>query len=145
MKKAISKESSDPYLAVDACIQRLMDEYRKHPKLIIACDYDDTVFDFNQRGQTHQKVIDVLRRCNRVGFYVVLFTASDPSRFDEMKAYLAEQSVIVDAVNENPIVLKFGNHRKIYFNILLDDRAGLGQALETLSSVLAKVEAEKKL
>lgn len=32
--------------------------------------------------------------------------------------------------------MPFGNHGKMYYNILLDDRAGLGQSLDILSQTL---------
>lgn len=123
---------TDPFTITSKIVQRLHKEYNRHPKLIIACDFDDTVYDFHQQGAWHDRVHDVLRKCNELGFYVVLWTASDPKRFAFMKEYMQDINVHISAINENPIELPFGNHKKMYYNILLDDRAGLGQALDAL-------------
>jgi hypothetical protein len=47
-----------------------------------------------------------------------------------------ENNITIASINENPIDLPFGNNGKIYYNILLDDRAGLGQALDTLNKTI---------
>ena len=49
----------------------------------------------------------------------------------------------IDAINENvidPEESGFGESRKIFFNILLDDRAGLGQAYNILDQLLVEIE-----
>lgn len=140
---------SDPYLTSEACTSRLMREWRKYSGLfdsglIVACDFDDTVFDFHNTGAIYPRVIETLIECKKLGFYVVVFTASHPSRYEYMREYFRERGIEVDAINENPIPLPFGNHGKIYYNILLDDRAGLGQALETLNQVITLVRFEKE-
>jgi hypothetical protein len=133
------------FLDTPACIERLLKEYTLHPKLIVAFDFDDTVFDFHQRGSDHSRVLDVLRRCTKLGFYLVVFTASDESRWGIMLDYLKHQGIQVSSVNQNPIPLRFGHSGKIYYNILLDDRAGLGQALDTLEYVVKVAEQKYNL
>ena len=123
---------TDPFTSTNKIVQRLHREYKKHPKLIIAVDFDCTVFDYKMQGAQHTRVLDSLSICNALGFYVVLWTASAPERFNFMKKYMQDNGIHVDAINENPIKLPFGNNGKIYYNILLDDRAGLGQALDAL-------------
>jgi hypothetical protein len=131
-------ENQDPYILTDACVERLWREYETHKRLIVAVDYDDTVFDFHKRTHLHGYILRLLRRCKEAGFYVVLFSASAPERHPEMLAYMESHGVEVDSVNRNPIPLPFGHHGKIYYNILLDDRAGLGQAAEILEEVLRR-------
>lgn len=130
---------SDTFTSTEACVDRLLVEYERHKSLIVAFDFDDTVFDFHHKGRSHERVLTVLQRCNRAGFHLVLFTASAPARFDSMREHMAEQGIHVSSINENPIPLPFGHNGKIYYNILLDDRAGLGQAVEVLEQVLDKV------
>lgn len=131
---------TDPYLDDALCEERLLREHRQHGRLIVAVDFDDTVFDFHKAGHTYDEVLSLLRRCNALGFYVVIFTGGGPEAYAGQKAYLEEQGVSVAAVNQNPIPLPFGNHGKIYYNILLDDRAGLGQAVSTLNVVITAIE-----
>lgn len=123
---------TDPFTSTSNIVKRLHKEYKKHPKLIIAVDFDDTVYDFHKLGALHERAINVVKQCAALGFYVVLWTASAPERFNFMKKYMTDNGIHVDAINENPIKLPFGNNGKIYYNILLDDRAGLGQALDAL-------------
>jgi hypothetical protein len=132
---------NDPYTNVSTCVDRLYREWQAHPQLIVATDFDDTVFPYHATGHTHFEVIGALERAFKARFYIVLLTASAPHRFDEMRAFMLKHGITVHSVNENPIELPFGKHGKPYYNILLDDRAGLGQALETLKAVLDKVEA----
>lgn len=127
----------DPYFRPEVCVERLIAEYRTHGKLIVALDFDDTVFDFHSLGNNYDAVIKLVRKAKRFGFYIVLFTGSDPSCYDNQKQYLRMHGIEVEeAVNKNPIPLSFGNHGKMYYNILLDDRAGLGQACAILEAVL---------
>jgi len=132
----------NPYFSTDVCVERLSREWRKHKKLIVAVDYDDTVFDYHDFGHKHQAVEGILKECQDLGFYIVVFTASDPSRHDGMIKALAERGINVSAVNTNPISLPFGNWGKIYYNILLDDRAGLGQSFEILRKTINIIKQE---
>ena len=130
----------DTFFSTNNAILRLYSEWEKHPKLLIACDFDDTIFDFHERGSDHKMVIELLKKCNELGFYVTLFSASKPERYDFMRNYMKELGVKIDAINENVIQLPYGNNGKIYYNILLDDRAGLGQAYTTLQTVIQMIE-----
>jgi hypothetical protein len=134
----------DPFTSTSNIVKRLHKEYKKHPKLIIACDFDDTLYDFHKRGALHERAINVVKQCNALGFYVVLWTASAPERFNFMKTYMKDNGIHVDAINENPIKLPFGNNGKIYYNILLDDRAGLGQALDALEIFLDNIQNNRE-
>jgi hypothetical protein len=65
-------------------------------------------------------------------------------RFVFIQEYCKEIGVEIDCINTNPIPLKYGNNGcKIFYNILLDDRAGLGQALETLEVLLNKIDKKE--
>lgn len=133
----------DTFFSTNYAIQRLYHEWERHPKLLIACDFDDTIYDFHKKGSKHDMVISLLKKCNELGFYVTLFTASKPERYEFMRQYMRELGVKIDAINENVIELKYGNNGKIYYNILLDDRAGLGQAYTVLSSVIEMIYIAK--
>jgi len=132
------------YLIQANAVKRLYNEYKKHPRLIVACDFDDTVFDYHGGGENHERVLQLLRDCKKHNFYVVVWTASDPLRFPEMRTFLSDRGIKIDSINENPIPLPFGNHKKIYYNILLDDRAGLNSAVDTLETLLFLIDNEPK-
>ncbi len=130
----------DPYFDTIECAKRLKKEYDTHKKLIVAVDFDDTVFDFHNAGHDYMQVINLIRRCQNLGFYIVLFTGTHPDKWLNQAAYLKDKGIKVICVNENPIPLPFGNHGKMYYNILLDDRAGLGQAYTILDIVVSQIE-----
>lgn len=135
---------TDPYLMIDTCVDRLLKEYQKHRKLIVAVDFDDTVFPYHQTDHSHEMVLDLVRECQAVGFYIVIWTASEPIRFPFIKQFMSDNGIEVDSINENPVSLPFGNHKKIYYNILLDDRAGLASSYNILRRVLHHIKHEKK-
>lgn len=130
----------DPYASTGNCITRLLKEYETHKRLIVAVDFDDTVFDFHKAGHEYLGVLSLLRKCKELGFYVILFTGSPRAQWTTQCAHLAMLGVNVDTVNANPIAMPFGNDGKIYFNILLDDRAGLGQAFHVLNETISIIQ-----
>tara|TARA_R110000764_G_scaffold22306_2_gene55699 strand:+ start:132 stop:539 length:408 start_codon:yes stop_codon:yes gene_type:complete len=117
-------------------VDRLLTEYDQHNKLIVAFDFDDTVFPYSDANNDCQVVIDLLKRCQERDFYLVCFTASSSDRYDFITEHMESKGIKVASINVNPIPLKFGHNGKIYFNILLDDRAGLPSAMAVLSEVL---------
>ncbi len=135
----------DPYLNQHRCVQRLLKEWRKHGRLIVAVDFDDSVWPFHDTNHTHDKVIALVKECSDLGCLIVIYTASDPSRYPMMRAFLEGRGIKVASVNENPIELPFGRWGKIYYNAFLDDRAGLASAYEQLRQVVYLVKREKGL
>lgn len=136
---------NNPYLSTDNCVTRLYNEYKKHRKLLIAVDFDDTVFDYHNKGYEYSETIEVLKRCSKHEFYIVIFTGADPSKWKFQKEYLESCGIsTVATINRNPIDLPFGNWGKIYYNILLDDRSGLGQSIKILNTAIDKIEKEKE-
>lgn len=127
---------NDPYLYAQPAIDRLTREWRTHGKLIIAVDFDDTIFDYHRQGHTYDAVIQLIRDCAEEGAYICVFTGSPPDKYDIIRTRFAELEIPLSSINENPFPLPFGNHGKMYYNILLDDRAGLGQAFKILSRAL---------
>ena len=135
----------DPYQMSSLCIHRLCEEHKAYNgKLILAVDFDDTVYDYHKAGHTYTRAIDLIRQAQEAGWYIVLFTGSPRERWREQVLYLAQCGIQVDSVNENAIKLPFGNDGKIYYNLLLDDRAGLGEALDILDEVLQRTVGERK-
>jgi hypothetical protein len=136
----------DPFIETNRCVQRLLDIHRDGKRLIVAVDFDDTLFGYASSSHTHPLALDIVRRAQKIGCYICLFTASHPDRFKMMLDYLKLQLIKVDSINQNPIKeLEYGYNGKMFYNILLDDRAGLGQAIEILTKVVETIEKEKKI
>jgi len=112
--------------------ERLKKDYLQHGSLFIAYDYDNTVFDYHSHGIRYDKIIKLLRDCKDLGFTLILFTANEGERLVAIKKYLKDRKIPYDFVNENPIT----DTRKPYWNILLDDRAGLLEAYTNLRKLI---------
>jgi hypothetical protein len=125
---------SDPYFSTDRCVDRLLDWYNLHKKLIVAFDFDDTVWDFHRKGFECPKVLELLRQCQAAGFTLIMFTTDeDPENIKWKVKYCSENGLNVTYVNESPVMPLA---KKPFYNILLDDKAGLGQAYEALTKAM---------
>ncbi len=113
-------------------LDRLVKEWEMHGKIIIAVDYDDTISPWKLEDFDPKQTLEVLRVAKQTGAYVVIFTACSPDRFSEIREYCSSVGLEIDAINENPIQLPYGNSKKIYANIFIDDRAGLNESLNIL-------------
>jgi hypothetical protein len=119
----------DEYLKPNASFLRLLHEYNQYKSLVIAYDLDNTLYDFHKKGETYTMVMDLLKELKSIGCYMICFTANSDKDF--VLKYLTDNEIPFDAINENPPFFKC-EERKIYFNALLDDRAGLQQVYNEL-------------
>ena len=122
-----------PYLSDTACIYRLVDEYKKYGSLVIAYDFDNCVYDYHFKGHNYIEVIELLKQAKEINCFMIVFTAEKD--LEKVKTILTELQLPFDAINENPPFFK-SDARKIYFNLLLDDRAGLLSAYEQLKQTI---------
>lgn len=127
----------------ERALGRLIIEYEKHGQLIVAFDFDDTVFNTHERpGWEYNQVIELLRKVQPYA-YIICWSASVPERYESMWQYFRENNIPCQAINEDaPWVVLHG--RKIYANIYLDDRAGLESAYKLLSLFVETMENYKQ-
>lgn len=130
----------DEYLKPNASFLRLLKEYKQYKSLVIAYDLDNTLYDFHKKGETYTMVMDLLKELKTIGCYMICFTANSDKDF--VLKYLADNNIPFDDINENPPFFKC-EERKIYFNALLDDRAGLYQVYSELNLLLTIIKNEK--
>ena len=122
--------------------ERLLKEWRTYGKIIIACDFDDTISKWSMESD-YKEVIDTLKVAKQTGAYIVIFTACNSDRYDEIRSYCTEKGLEIDSINQNPIDLPYGKNGKIYANIFLDDRAGLNESLAILEMAMYTIRGEK--
>ena len=132
----------DEYLDKEKSYQRLKKEFLEHGKLIIAYDFDSTVFDYHNTGYSYEMVRDLIRKWKDHAYFIV-FTSSEEDRFEEIAQKLNALNIPYDSINDDAPFIPFKG-RKVYYNILLDDRAGLSQTYEELTR-LYKEEVESKV
>lgn len=131
MNKFISKKN---------VFNRLMEDYRNHGKLIVAVDFDSTIYPYHVDDDCSY-VQDLVRRLKPYS-HIIIFTASPESRFDFITEYCKDNDIPFDYVNENVDAMKHNEGRKIYYNIILDDRGGLHECCGLLEAFLKEVEEE---
>ena len=132
---------TDPYATDNTlALTRLIFEYYEHQGLIIGVDFDDTLYDYHNRGFTFPRTISILRKAQELNCKLCVWSATDDRA--RVESVWKEHGLNIDYYNESPVVLSKAQV-KPYFNILLDDRAGLVSAVETLYQVLKYIEKSK--
>lgn len=132
---------NDPYLDYNKTYDRLKGEYNNYGSLVIAFDFDDTVYDFHKKGRLYNDVIELLKRLKENNCYLICFSGNN-DRF--IRDYLEKNNIPFNDINTNPPFFQ-SKSRKIYYNALLDDRAGLLQTYNQLATLMNEVELEKEL
>lgn len=126
-------------------IARLTKEWKEHKKIILACDFDDTLSPWKFDDFYYDEVFKLIKEAKELGAYIVIFSACKPERFDYIRQYCKETGGFeIDGINENVIELPYGNDKKIYYNHLLDDRTGLMQAMAILSITMMRIKTAGK-
>ena len=139
--KKLNNIVDDPYLDDDTCIERLYGNWKLHNGIIIAFDFDNTIFDYYSKGYTYDKVIALLKECKNMGCILILSTCCDETKYEFMENKCKEIGINVDYINESPPYIPFTGN-KIYYNIILDDRAGLSAAYKILYETKEKIKNE---
>jgi hypothetical protein len=132
---------NDPYLNFPRCVKRLYNDFMTHRNLMIAFDFDDTVFDFHKKRFTYTKVIALLKEAQEMGNTLILFTGNEGENLEKAVAYCEELGLEVSYVNESPIMTE---NRKPFYNIFLDDRAGLSEAYNILKETIKRIKRRQR-
>ena len=123
----------------EGAFARLLEEYKRYKTLIIGFDFDNTIFDYHNNGGDYSEIIELLKECKALNFNLCLYTIAD--RLDWKYKVCCRLGIEPDYVNESPIVFEDGGN-KPYFNILLDDRAGLESSYKILKKVVDYANTE---
>jgi hypothetical protein len=135
--------SNHHYMCEHNVVNRLVKEWQEHGKLIVAYDFDNTVFDYHGEGHDYTRVVNLIRECKKLGAYLIVFTAAEEERHEQLARFLKDEDIPFDSINENMPGLPFKG-RKIYYNILLDDRAGLESACYALQDAVDIMKDERR-
>lgn len=129
---------TDPYTEHQKCFRRLIKEFYKNESLIIGLDIDNTFFDCHSLGFEFPRLINAIKIAKSRGFTICAWTINDIAtvncRFKEVFGFEP------DHYNDSPISFPGKESRKPFFNLLLDDRAGLECSLYLLEDILKFTE-----
>lgn len=122
----------DRYLHLHQSITKLIMEYNHYNMLYIAVDFDHTLYDYDQIGDTFPKIIEIVNKAQSKNCKIILFTAREGKDLEFAVNHCKEIGIFPDYINESPVM----KTRKPFYSVLLDDRAGLNEAYQKLSIVL---------
>ena len=125
----------------DRCSRRLLWEYQNYERLIIGLDFDNTIKTVKPDSPCDE-VISLLQECSKLPkFCICLWSVcpdGDKEVLEKVK-YCESLGIRIDYVNDSPFL---SEGRKAYFNVLLDDRAGLESAYNNLKFVIDSIKNE---
>lgn len=129
----------------DIYVHRLYKEWIKHGRIIIACNFDSTIsyWETIDNHKDIKRAINTIKLACVMGAYVAINTASPTERHGYIIDYCESVGIIVISINKSPLNIKYSNNGKIYANIFLDDRSGLGEALDILEMAMYMVRGNQ--
>ncbi|MEG1008343.1 MAG: hypothetical protein RSE41_04730 [Clostridia bacterium] len=133
------RKTEDKYLDYLNCLNRLKTEYEYYGNLFIAVDFDHTLYDFDEVGDTYYKVIKEIKRAQSLNLDIILYTCRENEKLDFAIDHCKKIGINPKYINENPLL----NTRKVYYSLFLDDRAGLGESYRLLCDILDYIEKIK--
>ena len=126
---------------------RLVKEWLKNGKVIIACDLDDTIIPYNEEIKENcKKMVNLILDCQKEGIIFLINTARSEHQLERAKQQVEELGIVVHGVNEmhSEWDKPYGINGKLYANIFLDDRGGFWDTYWTLSNALSIVRHQRK-
>lgn len=116
-------------------VNKLLGLYERHSQIVIGVDFDHMLVDSDNNYKLHSDIVPILKEAQRLKLVLCLWTANPEE--DVIKARWAEAGLKIDYYNESPLGT---GTIKPHFNLLLDDCAGLGQALEILVEFMKQLK-----
>lgn len=129
---------SKDFLDDNYALERLKSEYNKYKTLYVSFDFDNTIFDNHNLGLINTvKIIELLQKAKKAKFKLILYTiCKNDSNLNFKLAFCKIFGIEPDYVNESPLLADVSRNKKPFYNILLDDRAGLGSSYRILNSLI---------
>lgn len=121
--------------------ERILEDYLKNGNIIIAYDIDDTVRPFRKSTKSCNAVVRLLKRANEVlDASFIVFTSN--RNIDGVKKFLDSEGLPYDKINEDMDWVKERNivSGKVYYNLFLDDKAGLAESYTALECLVNYIE-----
>ena len=130
----------NPYLLTENRVVKLVAQYKEHGSLIIGVDFDYTIYDI-QTKEVYTDIVDLVLEAQKLNCKLCLWTANK-ERLPRVIELCEEHGLVFEYINESPITIEEGI-KKPHFNLLLDDVAALGQAVEILQQTIKEITNEK--
>lgn len=125
--------------------KKLIEAFKKHKNIIIGVDFDDTIFPFDKSDYVVDRcklVVKLLQELKEVST-ICLFSVADKQSLVYKEHIMDLYGIKPMFINES-LIKKWGECNKPYFNILLDDKAGLNEAIEILKEFKQEINNIEK-
>jgi len=133
---------NSPTTKLPNLFKKLVDVYRKHNNIIVAVDFDDTIYDWKSSNYDVASIIYIVKSAvEHLNAKIILFTCREGVELEFAVKYCKEVGIPLFGINENPSY----DSRKPFYNILLDDKACLPETAKLLSEVIHIIGWEKAL
>ena len=132
-------------------LKRLICNYKKHGRIIVAYDFDDTVHPTHQNDDKSCKLVrDLLIKCSKYteDITMICYTCrGNDVVINNVIPYLDECGIRHDKVNEQSDTLDPDVRQslscKLLYSIFLDDLSGLRESFSVLSKFLIWLQVQK--
>lgn len=126
----------------------LIDKWNKYGTLYIGVDFDNTIKPYKESFEESEagygQIVTLLKDCKRVGMKLCLWSLCDSGENLAWKEdWCLNMGIGMDYINESPLLKEMTEQskgHKPYFNLLLDDTAGLAEAYSVLRNVVNYIE-----
>ena len=129
----------DSFFNKEMQVQVLIEQYKNHGKIIVAFDFDDTVNPF--RGSSCEQVIELIREL-RPHAHLICFTARSIEEMGFVEQTLTDNDIPYDYINKEYDGSEIAG-KKLFYNQLLDDKAGLYESYMILKNFLSIVKNKR--
>lgn len=122
-------------------LDKLVATYNEHNCIVVGVDFDDTVFPFTNSMfvEDRCKIVRDLLISIRSNITLCLYTVADEQTLKYKVEIMNQYGLSPDYINDSP-VSPWEDSKKLFFNILLDDKAGLNETIETLTKFKDRIE-----
>lgn len=111
-------------------VNKLLDQYYKHGSIIVAYDFDDTVYPFSLDVEELKDTVNLIKKLAVCGHKVYCYTSNED--IEKVTMYLHFNNIPYCSINESPVK----SVGKQFYSVLLDDKAGLQETKEVLEMFL---------
>ena len=125
--------------------EKLVDIYMRRGNIVVGVDFDDTIFPSEQGDSALcSDVVDALQRLPKECI-ICLYSVASPAVMRYKAEIMRLMGIAPDYINVSPLDTLFPGTGKPFFNILLDDKAGLTEALNHLIDFTSAIEAKENV
>ena len=122
-------------------VEKMVEAYNRNGSIILGYDFDDTVHSDKEFSSVYvYEVQRIIKEAYNTGaFRFILITCREGEALVSAEHYLHKQGLPYNSLNQNLPWSIPDDPRKIYCNLMLDDKCGLPTSLEILRGTIDRI------